>query len=230
MRRQDPHLPRLVAAATLVSTAFGALAYAVATRRTRRVDRAINARATPRKDDPVRVAAASIFMLGKWYTYIPISAALAALLLQRGVRRRGAPLAVLRGVRSERVVRRERAGALAVVASSALAYGIGKAMDEWLPQPPPPPGQEKRNKPVFPSGHAFGTAAVGLTAAYVFTREGYANGFIVFPIASALPLVTSGSRFIDDKHWASDVVGGCLGGLAVACWCAAAYESVGFAD
>ncbi|MBD0320656.1 MAG: phosphatase PAP2 family protein, partial [Gemmatimonadetes bacterium] len=97
------------------------------------------------------------------------------------------------------------------------------AFDRWLPQPPPPPGHPP-DRPVFPSGHAFGPGAVSLATAYVLAREGLAHPGVTFPVALAVPLVMSGARVLEEKHWASDVLGGYLGGIALSAGCLATYE------
>jgi undecaprenyl-diphosphatase len=78
---------------------------------------------------------------------------------------------------------------------------------------------------VFPSGHAFGPGAVALSVAYVLVREELARPGTALPAAALLPLATAGGRVLQEKHWASDVLGGYLGGLALAAACAAAYEA-----
>jgi hypothetical protein len=50
----------------------------------------------------------------------------------------------------------------------------------------------------------------------VLAREGLLHAGIGVPAAFALPLVTAGGKLAGQKHWASDVVGGYLGALAVA--------------
>ncbi|HVG44012.1 MAG TPA: phosphatase PAP2 family protein, partial [Longimicrobium sp.] len=73
----------------------------------------------------------------------------------------------------------------------------------------------------------FGPSAVSLATAYVLTREQLARPGIAFPAALAIPAVTAGARMLQEKHWASDVLGGYLGGVAVAAACVAAYEAAG---
>ena len=105
------------------------------------------------------------------------------------------------------------------------ATGLNPAFDRWLPQPPAPPGHRSRGKPVFPSGHAFGPGAVALATAYVMARERLARPGVALPVALMVPLATAGGRVLQEKHWASDVLGGYLGGLALAAGCLTAYEA-----
>jgi membrane-associated phospholipid phosphatase len=117
-----------------------------------------------------------------------------------------------------------------VLLAGTVATALNPAFDRWLPQPPAPPGHRSRRKPVFPSGHAFGPGAVGLTTAYVLAREGLARPGTALATALAVPLATAGGRVLVEKHWASDVLGGYLGGIAVAAACLAAYEAAGGRD
>jgi len=205
----------LAAVAAAGAVGFGLLNAAVARRKTAHADREVLERTAPPKGHPVRRAAEAISPVGKWWTYIPAALGTSAWLLaaqrdeEDGERRSG-------GI-----------GAGAIVAAGVIATGLNHAFDRWLPQPPPPPGRKSRTKPVFPSGHAFGPAAVGLTSAYVLAREGIASPFTAVPVAAAIPAVTAGGRLLDEKHWASDVVGGYIGGIALAAACLAAYEAAG---
>lgn len=108
--------------------------------------------------------------------------------------------------------------------AGAGATALNPAFDEVLPQPPAPPGHRSRNKPVFPSGHAFGPGAVVFTTAYVAAREGIARPGAAAAAAAAVPLATAGGRVLVEKHWASDVLGGYLAALSLAAACAAVYE------
>jgi membrane-associated phospholipid phosphatase len=204
----------LAAVAVVAAGGFAALAQAVARRETAPVDEAVRRRTAAPDDHPARDVAEAAAPVGKWWTYVPGALAASAYLL-------AAP-----EDREER--RRPRAfGAGAVVLASLVATGLNPAFDHLLPQPPAPPGHESRRKPVFPSGHAFGPATVGLAAAYVLARERLARGGIAIPAALALPLATTAGRVLQEKHWASDVLGGYLGGIAVATACLAAYEAAG---
>jgi membrane-associated phospholipid phosphatase len=202
----------LSAVATAAAAGFAALTRAAARRETARVDEAIRARTARPPQNPTRKAAAAIAPLGKWWAYLPAASAASACLL-------AAPAARRAGARRSR-----RAGAGAVLLSGTVAALLPPAFDRWLPQPPAPPGHRSRRKPVFPSGHAFGPGAVALTAAYVLAEEGLARPGWSVPVALAVPLATSGGRVLEQKHWASDVLGGYLGGIAVASVCLIVYE------
>lgn len=77
----------------------------------------------------------------------------------------------------------------------------------------------------FPSGHATLSAAVCATLAYIFWRERLAAGGAMLVAAIVSPLVIGVSRVYLDMHWATDVLGGWLAGLAIACSAAALYEA-----
>ena len=203
----------LAAAATVAAVGFGALAAAVARRDTARADEKVRRRTAPRRGNPARKVADAISPAGKWWTYIPAALAASAYVLNADE------------ASGDGAARSRRAGAGAITLASVVATGLTHAFDRWLPQPPAPPGRKSRRKPVFPSGHAFGPTAVGLSAAYVLAREGLARPGVAIPAALAVPAVTAGGRLIDEKHWASDIVGGYLGGFALAAACLAAYEA-----
>lgn len=201
----------LGAVAAAATAGFAAIAAAVARRDTAPVDEKVRKATAADPDGDTAEAAESIKYAGKWYTYIPAAAAAAAAVL------------VARG--EERGGRSRRVGAGALMLTGTVCTALNPAFDHLLPQPPAPPGHPSPSKPVFPSGHAFGPGAVSLAAAYVLSREGVAPAGLAFPAALAVPLVTAGGRMLVQKHWASDVAGGLLGGIAVAALCLSAYEA-----
>lgn len=142
--------------------------------------------------------------LGKWWMQVPISALASAVLWRSGHRRAGAAITL-------------------ASASSAL---MANFFDEVLFHRPPPPGHPNPETPSFPSGHALQLAAVSLTAGYVLTRERLAPAAIAVPLALGIPLASSGTRLYQDRHWASDVLGGWVAAIALASWCSAGYELV----
>ena len=205
------HALALAGVAAVAAAGFGRLALAAAHRETANVDDAVRRRTRAPRGHPARDAAEAASPVGKWWTYVPAALAASAWLLR---------------VPGERDSRSRRAGAGAVMLAGVVATALNPAFDEVLPQPPAPPGHRSRNKPVFPSGHAFGPGAVAFTAAYVVTREGIARPGTAAAVAAAVPLATAGGRVLAEKHWASDVLGGYLGALSLAAACAALYEVV----
>lgn len=201
----------LGAVAAGAAAGFGALAAAVARRDTAHADEALRRRTAAPRGHPARDVAEAAAPVGKWWTYVPAALAASAYLL------------AARRPDDEDEWRSRRIGAGALLLAGTVATALNPAFDHLLPQPPTPPGHPHR-KPVFPSGHAFGPGAVAFCAAYVMMREGVARGGTAFPVAAVIPLATSGGRVLQEKHWASDVLGGYLGGIVVAAACAAAYE------
>ncbi|HEX8691876.1 MAG TPA: phosphatase PAP2 family protein [Longimicrobium sp.] len=204
----------LGAVAVGAAAGFALLNAAVVRRHTAAADEEVRRRTASPRGHPARRVARAMAPAGKWWTYVPAALAASTCVL-------AGP-----GPRGEDAARSRRAGAGAVMLAGAVATALNPAFDRWLPQPPTPPGHRKRNKPVFPSGHAFGPGAVSLAAAYVLAREEIARPAATVPVALALPLALAGGRVLEEKHWASDVLGGLLGGLAVAAACLAAYEAV----
>jgi membrane-associated phospholipid phosphatase len=190
---------------------FAAISVASAKRKTAHLDRKLGPRLAVRRTHPVRKTAVAIGPIGKWYVYLPISVVAAASLLVAG-RRRREPMT---------------AGAIAIVTSAAISALAGPVFDRVLPQPPVPPGQPNRKKPVFPSGHTMGPGAVALTAAYIMVRENIAGARLVAPIALAVPLITASGKVMERKHWVSDVAGGYLAGFAIAAIALTGYELLG---
>jgi membrane-associated phospholipid phosphatase len=221
----------LGATAAGAAAGLGALARATARRETAPADEAARERAALPPRHPARQAAAALAPLGTWRLYVPAALGVAAWLLAEEWRRPTAATAwrtARRGLRRgpRRAPRRE-AGALAVVASGALAAALGPAFDRWLPQPPAPPGHPERDKAVFPSGHTFGPTSVALTTAWVLARERRVPLAVALPAALAVPLVSASGKLMDQRHWMSDVLGGYLASAAVAGACLAAYEGLG---
>ncbi|WP_420129956.1 phosphatase PAP2 family protein [Longimicrobium sp.] len=209
-REAARHALALAGVAAVAAAGFSRLALAAAHRETAKVDEAVRRRTRAPRDHPARDAAETVSPVGKWWTYVPAALAASAWLLH-------AP--------GERDSRSRRTGAGAVMLAGIVATALNPAFDEVLPQPPAPPGHP-RNKPVFPSGHAFGPGAVAFTAAYVAAREGIARPGTAAAVAAAVPLATAGGRVLVEKHWASDVLGGYLAALSLAAACAAVYEVV----
>ena len=146
----------LGAAAAAAAAGFGSLAHASARRDTAAMDDRVHDVATPDSQHPARRVARALGPVGKWWTYVPAALGIAAFLA----------LTPAQGSRSRLLARRSRRrarshrGAAAVALSGAAAFALGEACDRWLPQPPSPPGHDDPCKPVFPSGHTLGPAAV----------------------------------------------------------------------
>ena len=82
----------------------------------------------------------------------------------------------------------------------------------------------------FPSGHALNSAlaaAVFLLVLLPFTRRHPGRRALLWTVAVLVPLVTGLCRIGLGVHWASDVVGGWLLGVAVVVTTATVYEAWG---
>jgi membrane-associated phospholipid phosphatase len=188
-------------------TAFALIARAVARRKTAAVDHDVHGRVAIDPEHPVRRAAEAAAPIGKWWAYVPAAALTGGYVVAS--RRRASSLI----------------GSASILGAAGIAYGLSKAFDDVLPQPPAPPGRDTRDHPVFPSGHAFGTTSVALAAAYVLWREELAPAPFAFPAALAIPVASSVGRLVEEKHWISDIAGGFLAAIAVASLTSAAYEA-----
>ena len=193
------------------AAAFVALARAVSERDIATVDRKVEKKAAvPRRKRSRRVAE-KISPVGKWWTYVPFATATALWVL-------------LAQAEDGEVIDNEArlAGAAAIVGTALSAAILNRTFEHLLPQPPAPPGRPRQH-PVFPSGHAFGTASVAIAAATVLMRESIASDAVV-PLACVVPLISSAARMMEEKHWLSDVVGGYLAAVALSAAPLTAYE------
>lgn len=195
--------PLLFAAAFASAAGFAAVARAVARRDTASVDRDVHEKTAVDDGHPARAVAEAAAPVGKWWIYVPAAALTAGYVF---------------------VSRKRVAGMAAITGTAVVAAALNEFFDDLLPQPPAPPGREDPNHPVFPSGHAFGTSAVALAAAYVLSREELARASIVFPIATAIPIASSVARLAEEKHWVSDILGGHLAAIALASLALGVYE------
>ena len=194
----------LLAAGAAAAAGFIGTAHVVRTQRAHPADRKVR-RKVPHGatiDTSHGRAIENAQKVGKWWMQAPLTAVAAAMLVRTGHGR----------------------AASALTLASAASGLANKAFDANMFRRQPPPGHPKQDTPSFPSGHAMQLAAVSLTAGYVLMRERIAPAAIAMPLAIGLPLVSSSARLYQDRHWASDVLGGWLVGLALATWSAAAYE------
>ena len=202
-RRRPRNALAFLALGTVAGAGFALLNRSVAHRDTAAVDRKVHRKARLPESHPVRRVAEGLHPLGKWWTYVPVSALVSLVLVVS---------------KKQELTRDPRpdtraAGAAAILGAALTAALMNQVLDDILPQPPAPPGRPSPNHPVFPSGHTFGTASASLSAAWVLTREGLAPAWVAFPVAVAWPLVSAGARMLEDKHWITDVAGGFLAAL-----------------
>ena len=193
----------LLSCAVAGTVGFSLLSRAVKAHETAHLDGRVRRRFPKRRRKSTKKAATWIGPLGKEWVHGPIAALVAGGLLLRG----------------------RRAAAATVVLSSAASSGLSHLFEATITQRNPPPGRHSPTEPSFPSGHSLETMAVGLTVAYVLTREDVTDGRWAFPLAVSVPLISGIGRVYLDRHWATDVLGGWLAGTCVAATAAAAYEA-----
>ena len=200
-------MPELRIIAASAASATIVVALATRTRAVQALDDALE-RAAGRARQRVHVLrAASIGTLpGEPYMHPSIGAACAVLVL---VAREGPYLRILLPLAAASV------GAILAHHAIKLVYR--------RPRPAIALGKGK-TEPAFPSGHTTDATAVLVTSAYIIVREGIAPVGVVVPLAILLALGTGVSRVLLGWHWTTDVIGGWLGGVAIAAGSAGLYE------
>ncbi|MDQ6736247.1 MAG: phosphatase PAP2 family protein [Gemmatimonadota bacterium] len=191
-----------VATAVVGAVGFAALSSTVAARRTRSFDQSLRKKIGTRHGKTSKRVVAALGYSGKTWVHGP-----AAALLSTYVKHRGS----LEGSR-------------AINLAGTLAESACKTFDWVLRHRAPPPGRHAPREQSFPSGHTLETAAIAITAAHVLWREGMAGARIGFPIAAAIPILEGAGRLYLDRHWATDVAAGLLGGVTIAAICILGYE------
>lgn len=188
--------------AGLSAAGFATVTTLVETNRLRGVDRRIRARFDGEHDRRLTALVKAGGYLGKPWAHGAVAALLGGILSHKGA----------------------LDGARAVKLSSGLSATASRTFDWLLGHRTPPPGRGEPSEQSYPSGHTLETAALALTTAYVLWREGLADARLAFPAAAVVPLLEGAGRVYLDRHWTSDVLGGALGGLALAALCVAGYE------
>jgi undecaprenyl-diphosphatase len=196
--------PRIVALAGTGATAvalFALLTSRVRGHYTTPLDRAFRGHVRRRHSRPTHLVAVALGKPGDTLAYLPAAVAL-------------------------RVALRHRAAAGDAVLGAAAAVAAGRHAFRWLfPRYRPPTHlHSKRRAASYPSGHATGMTAVGLTLAHVLAREGLAPQGRALAAALAAGATVGVARVVADRHWLTDVIGGCLAGIAVASAATIGYE------
>jgi membrane-associated phospholipid phosphatase len=83
-----------------------------------------------------------------------------------------------------------------------------------------------KTEAAYPSGHTADATAVVLTSAWLLAHEGILALPVGFLIGWAIAAVTGASRVALGWHWATDVIGGWLTGVAVAACCVLLYGAL----
>lgn len=196
--------PALLGAALVASAGFAGAAIASASRASAHLDRRLEPRLAFRPRSRARRLAEVASPAGKWYVLGPVAVVAGASIARR---------------------RRRRVAGTTIAASGVASAALSLAFDRILPQPPVPAGHRSEpNKPIFPSGHAFVSTAIALTAAYVAIEEDLLPRSVALPLAAVLPLGNTALKLGARKHWVSDALGGIAAGISLAAICCAAYE------
>jgi membrane-associated phospholipid phosphatase len=247
MAHARPSLPLTVAAGATL--AFGVLARLVRQRPHNPADAGVRAQALARSGPAARAAHAPLGGAGKGHVLMPLSLLGAGALALRRLRarppgpwwaraRQSAPRhgaswhgatwhgATWHGALGDGRARGALAAGAPLLLASVAGWAAAEGADAWLPSRPPPPGRNAPDEPSFPSGHSLRPAALALTAGWVAWREGLLPGPVAAPLALGVPLLFGAVQVPGERHWASDVLGGWLAGLALAGGCAALYEAL----
>jgi undecaprenyl-diphosphatase len=170
---------------------------------TRPVDHAIRAQFPRYRRSRTKRTTETLGPIGKTWLHLTVTGGVAGYLLLKG-----------KGVDS----------ATTVILSSIAAYGASATAEKFLPRRHAPWGRLSPTEPSFPSGHALRAATVTLVTSYVLIRENVCHRNVAIPIALTIPPLTALHALYLDRHWATDIVGGWLGGVSIATACAYAYE------
>jgi membrane-associated phospholipid phosphatase len=79
----------------------------------------------------------------------------------------------------------------------------------------------------FPSGHTTASTAIAITAAYILEQHGILSRSDALALAILPPAAIGIGRVLADHHWATDVIGGWIGGIGVAAIAALIFPEAG---
>jgi undecaprenyl-diphosphatase len=193
----------LLGASLASSAALAGLGTAVLRGATRPFDSTIRKQFPRYRRSRTKRSTETLGPIGKTWLHLTVTGGVAGYLLLRG-----------KGLDS----------AMTVLLSSIGSYGASGAAEKFLPRRHAPWGRMSVTEPSFPSGHALRAATVTLVTAYVLVRENVGKSKIAVPVAVAVPALTALHALYLDRHWATDIIGGWLGGVAIAGVCAYGYE------
>jgi membrane-associated phospholipid phosphatase len=192
-RRRPPTLKTGLLLLSLgCGVAFAVVARAVARGRTRSVDRKVREAVVAVRSDALDAVSAVVTAMTAPALLVALTCTAAGLLVRK---------------RSLRVW-------LPIAASPWIAMSAGASFTCLLPQQYSPDRKESC-EPCFPSGHTTGLTTEALTFAIVARRHGLI-GRGAFAALLALPVVGGVNRLYRDRHWASDIAGSWIAGLALA--------------
>lgn len=189
--------PRRLATGFAALGAFCALALSVRSRRLSRFDRAVRAATHPKRNHALTSLADVLCNTAKPSVHPIIACAIAGAVWPRiGPR------------------------ALLIPAASLLSTAFDRATRRVVHQHRPRGATHHTGLEVyaFPSGHTTAATAIALTTAIELDdRVTHGSRDAIRAAALAVPLIIGASRIYLDEHWADDVIGGWLGGTAIAC-------------
>jgi undecaprenyl-diphosphatase len=109
-------------------------------------------------------------------------------------------------------------GAVSLVVASVGGWATHRVIKLFVKRPRPDSRKSHSHYPeAFPSGHTTATTAIALTVAYIFCAQGFVSPPVALLIAVGVPFVVGASRIVADEHWTTDVIGGWIGGIGMAC-------------
>lgn len=194
----------LLSAHVASASALAGLGALVLRGATRSLDDSIRAQFPRYRRSRTKRTTETLGPIGKTWLHLTVTGGVAGYLLLKG-----------KGVDS----------ATTVILSSLAAYGASGAAEKYLPRRRAPWGRWSITEPSFPSGHALRAATVTLVTSYVLVRENVCHRKVAIPVALAIPPLTALHALYLDRHWATDIIGGWLGGVAIATACAYGYET-----
>ena len=200
MASSNTRVALLLATSAFAALGYGLVSQQVRRQRTRKLDDEAR-EAILKLGGAARVAARASGPLGKWYGHLPAALRTAWKLRQQ----------------------RRTSAALAVIGTSLGAIVLSRALERAMAQRTPPPGRGDPSVQSYPSGHALETSAVSIVTGYTLVREELASAAIALPL-SASALASGFGRFVLDRHWFTDLLGGYCAGIALGSASAAVYE------
>jgi membrane-associated phospholipid phosphatase len=122
--------------------------------------------------------------------------------------------------------RNRRPGGPAIVTSAWLGWIVHRAIKVFYFRERPMARGKPYRTDSYPSGHTTGATALALTTALVLRRQK-----LISPVAAALigigaPTLMAAYRILADDHWATDVAGGWMLGVAIGLTCDALLADV----
>jgi undecaprenyl-diphosphatase len=121
--------------------------------------------------------------------------------------------------------RRGLQGARLVIGAAVGGWATHRAVKLFVRRRRPRTMRGRSNEfEAFPSGHTTAATAIALTTAYVLARQRTVEPLEALGFGVSVPLIIGLCRVAADEHWTTDVIGGWIGGAAVAAGAAALLE------